>query len=125
MGSRLYVGNISWNTNDGDLTTHFSKYGEVKSARVIIDQATGKSKGFGFVEMGTEDEAQKAITSANGIELGGRSLRVSEAQERSSTNRTPRAEGRFGNSDRGSRPASYEARGENRFGGRKDFNDRY
>jgi RNA recognition motif-containing protein len=120
MGSRLYIGNISWNTSTEELSSHFSKYGEVKYAKVITDQATGRSKGFAFVEMGSDEEAQKAIDSSNGLELGGRAIRVSEAQERA-----PRAEGRFARGNRTEGNSSYETRGESRFGGRKEFRDRF
>ncbi len=123
MGSRLYVGNISWTTSTEELTAHFSKYGEVKNAKVITDQATGRSKGFAFVEMGTDEEAQKAIDQSNGSDLSGREIRVSEAQERA-----PRVkgEGRFENGSRGEgRNSSYESRGDNRFGGKREFRDRY
>jgi RNA recognition motif-containing protein len=124
MGSRLYVGNISWNTSNEELTAHFAKYGEVKYAKVITDQATGRSKGFAFVEMSSDDEAQKAIDQSNGFDLGGREIRVSEAQERA-----PRVKGEGRFESRGTRGegrnSSYETRGENRFGGKKEFRDRY
>lgn len=125
MGSRLYVGNISWTTSTEELTTHFSKYGEVKYAKVITDQATGRSKGFGFVEMSSDEEAQKAIDQSNGVEIGGRAIRVSEAQERAP--RGVKGEGRFERRDtRGEgRNSSYESRGENRFGGKREFRERY
>lgn len=109
MGSRLYVGNISWNTSTADLSAHFAKYGEVKYAKVITDQATGRSKGFGFVEMGTDDEAQKAIESADGFELGGRAIRVSQAQERA-----PRANGSYSDRRTEKRP-SYDGSRRDRF----------
>jgi cold-inducible RNA-binding protein len=124
MGSRLYVGNISWNTSTEELTAHFSPYGEVKYAKVITDQATGRSKGFGFVEMSSDEDAQKAIDQSNGVEIGGRAIRVSEAQERA-----PRVKGEGRFESRGNRGeghnSSYESRGESRFGGKREFRDRY
>ena len=82
MSTKLYVGNISWGTDEQALTSHFSKHGTVKSAKIVKDHDTGKSKGFGFVEMGSAEEAQTAIDKSNGVELGGRELRVSEAQDK-------------------------------------------
>lgn len=78
--SRLYVGNLSYDTNDAGLNAHFSQCGEVKSATVIMNKMTGRSKGFGFVDMGTPEEAQKAIETLNGKELDGRQLTVDEAR---------------------------------------------
>jgi RNA recognition motif-containing protein len=80
MGSKLYVGNLSYNTNGSDLEQLFSQHGTVQSAEVISDRDTGRSKGFGFVQMGSDDEAQAAIAALNGQEHDGRQLTVNEAK---------------------------------------------
>jgi RNA recognition motif-containing protein len=82
MGKKLYVGNLSYEVSDSDLTTMFSAHGTVQSAQIIMDRDTGRSKGFGFVEMGSDSEAQAAIQALNGTEVGGRSLTVNEAKPR-------------------------------------------
>lgn len=78
----IYVGNLSYRTNDNDLEELFSKFGAVKSAKVIMDRETGKSKGFGFIEMEDSSAGTKAIEALNGNESEGRTLRVNEAQPR-------------------------------------------
>ena len=88
MSKRLYVGNLSWDTTDETLNQAFSQAGTVTSASIITDRDTGRARGFGFVEMSSEDEAQAAISNIDGMELDGRNIRVSEARER-----TPRAGG--------------------------------
>jgi RNA recognition motif-containing protein len=82
MGSKLYVGNLSYNTNSSDLEQLFGQHGTVQSAEVIADRDTGRSKGFGFVQMGSDDEAQAAIAALNGKEHDGRALTVNEAKPR-------------------------------------------
>jgi RNA recognition motif-containing protein len=82
MGKKLYVGNLSYETSDADLETMFAAYGTVQSAQVIMDRETGRSKGFGFVEMGSDQEAQAAIAGLSGKQAGGRSLTVNEAKPR-------------------------------------------
>ncbi|HEX2347811.1 MAG TPA: RNA-binding protein [Ktedonobacterales bacterium] len=82
MGTRIYVGNLPYNTDDAQLHQLFSAYGSVVDARVITDRTTGQSKGFGFVEMSTEDEARAAIAGLNGTMLGNRPLRIDEAADR-------------------------------------------
>jgi RNA recognition motif-containing protein len=79
---KLFVGNLSWKTTEDDLKNHFEKVGEVVSVRIIIDQYTGKSKGFGFVEMENAEAAQKAISEYNDKPFMERNIRVSIAQER-------------------------------------------
>ena len=96
--SKLYIGNLSWTTQESDLSSHFSAHGSVKSAKIVKDQDTGKSKGFGFVEMSSSEEAQTAITSSNGAELNGRSIRVSEAQDKPRAPKNDR--GSFNREDR-------------------------
>jgi len=83
MGKRLFVGNLSFNTTSEDLESLFSQAGTCESAQVVTDRATGRSRGFGFVEMSSDSEAQKAIAEFNGKDLQGRNLNVSEARERS------------------------------------------
>ncbi len=82
MGSKLYVGNLSYATTSSDLEQLFAQHGTVSSAEVISDRETGRSKGFGFVQMGTDDEAQAAIAALNGQEHDGRPLTVNEAKPR-------------------------------------------
>jgi cold-inducible RNA-binding protein len=82
MGSKLYVGNLSYDVNSSDLEQLFAQYGTVQSAEVISDRDTGRSKGFGFVQMGSDEEAQAAISALNGQEHSGRSLTVNEAKPR-------------------------------------------
>ena len=80
MGNKLYVGNLPYSVRDGDLEQSFGQFGTVTSAKVMMERDTGRSKGFGFVEMGSDTEAQAAITGMNGAPLGGRSLVVNEAR---------------------------------------------
>ncbi len=82
MGKKLYVGNLSYDTTDSALEQMFAAHGTVQSAQIIMDRDTGRSKGFGFVEMGSDQEAQNAIKALNGQEVGGRSLTVNEARPR-------------------------------------------
>ncbi|MEK7505074.1 MAG: RNA-binding protein [Patescibacteria group bacterium] len=80
MAKRIYVGGLSYGTSETTLREHFSQAGSVTSASVIMDKMTGRSKGFGFVEMATDEEADKAISTLNGVELEGRKLTVNEAR---------------------------------------------
>src|SRR5712691_8891933 len=82
MGKKLYVGNLGYGVTDADLLKMFEPHGTVESAQVIMDRDTGRSKGFGFVEMGSDQEAQAAITALNGQDNGGRALTVNEAKPR-------------------------------------------
>ncbi len=82
MGKKLYVGNLSYDVSSSDLETLLSPHGTVLSAEVISDRSTGQSKGFGFVEMDSDAEAQAAISALNGQEQGGRALTVNEAKPR-------------------------------------------
>lgn len=97
----IYVGNLAYATTDDGLKTAFAAYGEVTSARVVADRMTGRSKGFGFVEMPDQAQAQAAIDAMNGQSLDGRTIRVNESQPK-----PPRSERRGG------------------FGGRRDRGDR-
>lgn len=99
MAKRLYIGGLSYSTTDDALRSNFEKAGKVESATVIMDKMTGRSKGFGFVEMGTDEEAQKAIEMFNDKDFDGRKITVNEA--RPMAERAPRrdfdrsARGRF------------------------------
>jgi cold-inducible RNA-binding protein len=88
MNSKIYVGNLSFSTSNEDLTQAFAKYGTVRSAKIVTDRDTNRSKGFAFVEMGNSTEAETAIMRLNGTELEGRSLNVSIAKPK--TNDRPR-----------------------------------
>ncbi len=87
MGRRLYVGNLPYTTGESELQELFSRAGNVESVRVMRDAATGRARGFAFVEMSTDEEAQKAATEFNQFQMGGRSLTVNEAR--------PKPEGGF------------------------------
>ena len=91
MAKNLYVGNLSYSVRDDELNQLFAQFGKVDSARVIMDRDTGRSKGFGFVEMSDDAEAQAAIDGLNGKENNGRTLTVNEAKPRE-----PRPHGGFG-----------------------------
>jgi len=93
MGKKLYVGNLSYGIGDSELQRIFEPHGTVQSAQVIMDRDTGRSKGFGFVEMGNDAEAQAAIQALNGSEVEGRALTVNEAR--------PKPEGGGGGGGRG------------------------
>src|ERR1700712_329826 len=80
MGNKLYVGNLPYQVRDSDLEEAFNQFGQVTSAKVMMERETGRSKGFGFVEMGSDSEAQAAIEGMNGQSLGGRSIVVNEAR---------------------------------------------
>jgi RNA recognition motif-containing protein len=82
VGKKLYVGNLTYNVNESDLEALFSQFGTVQSAQIIVDRDTNRSKGFGFVEMDTEDQAQAAIQGLNAREHDGRNLTVNEAKPR-------------------------------------------
>ena len=82
MGKKLYVGNLTYGVTDSNLLQMFEPHGTVQSAQVIMDRDTGRSKGFGFVEMGNDQEAQAAIAGLSGKEVNGRSLTVNEAKPR-------------------------------------------
>jgi hypothetical protein len=82
VGNKLYVGNLAYSVRDQDLQDAFSQFGAVSSAKVMMDRDTGRSKGFGFVEMGTDPEAQAAVNGMNGQSLAGRAIVVNEARPR-------------------------------------------
>lgn len=99
MGRRLYVGNLPYSASDASLRQLFEAHGSVTSAQVIMDRDTGRSKGFGFVEMGSDQEAQAAIAALNGHQLDGRPLTVNEAR--------PKTEGGGGGGHRGGGGGGY------------------
>jgi RNA recognition motif-containing protein len=82
MSTRVYAGSLSDSTTEDELREAFAAYGEVASVKIITDRASGRSKGFGFVEMSTEEEATAAINGLNGTELGGNSIKVDQARSR-------------------------------------------
>jgi cold-inducible RNA-binding protein len=82
VGKKLYVGNLSYEVSDSDLQNLFQPHGTVQSSQVIMDRDTGRSKGFGFVEMASDEQAQAAITTLNGQDVNGRALTVNEARPR-------------------------------------------
>jgi RNA recognition motif-containing protein len=84
MGNRLYVGNLSFNSTQDMLKDAFAAHGEVVDVHLVADRATGQSRGFGFVTMGTREQAESAMQAMNGADLDGRTLKVNEAEERSS-----------------------------------------
>lgn len=89
MGRRLYVGNLAWAVSDQDLRDLFSEAGKVESSQVIVDRETNRSRGFGFVEMGTDEAADAAVKKLNGRDLKGRAIRVNEAQARNTGGARP------------------------------------
>ncbi|MDH3267477.1 MAG: RNA-binding protein [Ignavibacteria bacterium] len=82
MSTKLFVGSLPWSVNDDKLKEAFEEHGNVVSAKVVMDRTTGRSRGFGFVEMGSADDAQKAIKALHDSELGGRNIVVNEAKAR-------------------------------------------
>src|SRR5215510_4985711 len=100
MAKKIYVGNLSFQTTEADLTNMFEQHGSVESARIITDRDTGRSKGFGFVEMSDDEAAKTAIAQLNGKEIGGRALTVNEARP---MERKEFRSGGFGSGGRGGR----------------------
>jgi cold-inducible RNA-binding protein len=96
MGKKLFVGNLAFSVTGADLESLFAAAGTVESATVVNDRDTGRSRGFGFVEMSSSSEASKAITELNGRDLGGRTINVSEAKEREPRSGGGRSGGGFG-----------------------------
>ena len=104
MSTKLYVGNLSYSTGDHELSAAFSPYGQVVSASVVTDRDSGQSRGFGFVEYNSPDEAQRAIDAMNGADLGGRALNVNVARPREGGGRNGGGGRSFGGGgDRGER----------------------
>tara|TARA_B100001750_G_scaffold217978_1_gene203733 strand:- start:441 stop:710 length:270 start_codon:yes stop_codon:yes gene_type:complete len=86
----IYVGNLSFQLSENDLNSAFEEYGQVDSTKIITDRETGRSKGFGFIEMPNQEEAEKAIEGLNGKELDGRAVKVNESKPREDRPRRPR-----------------------------------
>ncbi|HRZ30646.1 MAG TPA: RNA-binding protein [Candidatus Paceibacterota bacterium] len=93
MNNKLFVGSLPFRLTEQEFADHFAQAGQVLSAKIILDKATGRSKGFGFVEMGTPEEAEKAISMLNGSDLGGRAVSVDYAKPMES--RAPRQDGAY------------------------------
>jgi RNA recognition motif-containing protein len=125
MGTKLFVGNLSYGTTSQDLESHFRQIGETTSAQVITDRESGRSRGFGFVEMASGEDAQRAIRELDGKELQGRSINVSEARERAPREGGGGGRGRGGFGGGGGDRGGFGGggRGERRggFGGRSRF----
>ena len=115
MGNKLYVGNLPYSFRDDDLQQAFAAHGSVSSAKVMMERDTGRSKGFGFVEMGSDAEAQTAINAMNGQQYGGRGLVVNEA--RPMEPRPPRSGGFGGGAGGGGGGGGYGGGGGSRSGG--------
>jgi len=96
MGTKLYVGNLSYNVGDSALEQLFAPHGTVRSAQVVLDRDTGRSRGFGFVEMSSDEEAQAAMTALNGKEVDGRAITVNEARSKEGAGRGGRGGGGYG-----------------------------
>ena len=107
MGAKLYVGNLSYNVTEERLQQHFAQHGSVVSARIITDKFTGRSKGFGFVEMASEQEAEKATSALNGTEFEGRNIVVSEARPQAPRAPRPGSAGGYGGGGRPPRRDRY------------------
>jgi RNA recognition motif-containing protein len=121
MGNKLYVGNLPYSVRDGDLEQAFSAYGQVASAKVMMERDTGRSKGVGFVEMGSDAEAQAAISGLNGQSMGGRQLVVNEARPMEA--RPPRSGG-FGGGRREGGYGSGEGQFRSPYGANRRRDDR-
>jgi RNA recognition motif-containing protein len=115
MSNKLFVGGLAWTTTDEGLRALFAQAGNVVSASVITDKFSGRSKGFGFVEMASDAEATEAMTKFNGFELDGRKIIVNEARPKTENNNRPRMGG--GNFSRGGGRPGGNFRGQDRRGG--------
>jgi RNA recognition motif-containing protein len=116
MAKKLYVGNLAYSTTEDDLRETFAKIGEVQSAKLIIDPTNGRSKGFGFIEMATDEDGDKAIAALNGSSLSDRTITVNEARPQQPRPR----QGGFGDGGRGGYGGGHDRRGGS--GGRKQKN---
>lgn len=112
---KIYVGNLSYNLSENELKDVFTPYGEVASVKIMTDKFTGRSKGFAFVEMPNDAEANNAIQGLNDVEVAQRSIKVNEARERTFDNNRPRSGGGYGGG--GNRGGGYGGGGGNRGGG--------
>lgn len=121
MSTKLYVGNLSFRVSSDDLLEHFSQAGSVESANVVMDRETGRSRGFGFVEMSNSDDAAAAIEQFNGVEYDGRNLVVNEARPREEGGGGNRGGNRGGGGGRGGYGGGGGRGGNNRGGGRGGY----
>jgi RNA recognition motif-containing protein len=121
MGNRLYVANLSYQTSESELEELFQQCGAVSSVQIVLDRETNRSRGFGFITMGTDAEAQAAIERLNGQDLGGRALRVSEARPRE--DRPPQKRSFGGGDSRNDRGGDHRGGGRGRERG-GDYEDR-
>src|SRR5690349_14017467 len=119
MGKRIYVGGLPYAADDQQLENLFGEYGQVVEVHIVADRYTGQAKGFAFVEMGTDEEAQKAIEALNGSQMDGRTLTVNEARERTPGGGGGGGGGRFGGGGSGGGGGGYGGGGGGggRFGG--------
>ena len=120
MSRKIYVGNLPWSTTSADLEAMFAEHGAVSSAEVISDRETGRSRGFGFVEVESDEGMQAAVNALNGHEMNGRPLTVNEARER-----TPRSGGGGGGRGYGGGGGGGRGYGGGGGGGRGGYGDRY
>ncbi len=104
---KIYVGNLPYSATEEQITTMFSQHGEVATASIIIDRDTGRSKGFGFVEMSDDSEGEKAIQALNETSMDGRNIKVNQARPREERPRTNSGGGYRGGNDRGDRNSRY------------------
>jgi cold-inducible RNA-binding protein len=118
VGKKLYVGNLTYNVNESDLEALFAQFGTVQSAQIIVDRDTNRSKGFGFVEMDTDAQAQAAIQALNGREHDGRNLTVNEAKPREAR---PGGGGGYGGGGGGGGRGGYGGGGGGGGGGRNRY----
>lgn len=117
MAKRIYVGGLPYSAHDQDLENLFSPFGQVTDIHIVSDRFTGQAKGFGFVEMANDDEAEKAIQALNGTQMGGRTLSVNEARERTGGGGGRGYGGGGGGYGGGNRGGGGGGRGGNRGGG--------
>jgi cold-inducible RNA-binding protein len=117
MSNRIYVGNLSFNTDEHSLESTFSRYGQTQEVKLVMDRETGRSRGFAFVSMADVDSARKAIAELDGQMLDGRALRVREAEERSSGGRSGGGGGGYGGGGGGGGGGGYGGGGSSGGGG--------
>ena len=121
MAKKIYVGNLPWSTTSATLETLFSTHGAVSSAEVISDRETGRSRGFGFVEMESDEACQRAIDALNGVEVDGRAITVNEARERAPRQGGGGGGGGYSGGGRGGRSGGGGGGGRGYGGGGRDY----
>lgn len=120
----IFIANLSWNITDNDLLDLFEEYGQIKSAKVIKDRETGKSRGFGFVELEDEEQAKRALAELNGATYDGKVISVSEARPREERPRDERPRSNFGG-NRGGNRGGFGGGNRGGFGGNNNRSERY